>query len=85
MGNAAELDNGMGLDSVVFMYIDNSIGVIIGMCLGYAIRILVERVLDRASITSKSLDDMDKEWEELKRRVDATFGKPKTDPKSRKK
>jgi hypothetical protein len=55
------------------------------MCLGYAIRILVERVLNRASITSKSLDDMDKEWEELKRRVDATFGKPKTDPKPRKK
>jgi uncharacterized membrane-anchored protein YhcB (DUF1043 family) len=73
----------MGFDSVVCMYIDNSIGVIIGICLGYAIRILVERVLSRASITSKSLEDMDKEWEELKRRVDETFGKPKKSTSTR--
>jgi uncharacterized membrane-anchored protein YhcB (DUF1043 family) len=75
----------MGMGSVVCMYIDNSIGVIIGMCLGYAIRILVERVLSRASITSRSLEELDVEWENLKRRVDETFGPAKTDPKPRKK
>lgn len=75
---AAELDNGLGFDSVVFMYIENSIGVIVGLCLGYAIRIFVERLLNKAPITSQSLEDMDEEWEDLKRRVDATFGTKKS-------
>ena len=66
------------------MYIDNAIGVVIGVCLGYMLRVLVERMLNRASITSKSFEELDVEWDDLKRRVDATFGKPKTDLKSRK-
>ncbi len=76
------------MGSVLVMYIDNSIGVILGLCLGYAIRIFVERLLKKEPITTQSLDEMDAEWEELKRRVDETFGKlekPKTGSKAKKK
>lgn len=82
---AAELDNGMGLGSVVCMYIENIIGVLLGICLGYILRVLVERMLKKHSITSRSLEELDVEWENLKRRVDETFGPVKTDPKPRKK
>jgi len=60
-----------------------TIALLTGVCLGYIARVLVERLTK--PITSQSLDEMDAEWEELKRRVEATFGKPKTDPKPRKK
>jgi hypothetical protein len=59
-----------------------TIALLTGVCLGYIARVFVERL--NKPITSQSLDEMDAEWEQLKRRVDATFGKPKTDPKSRK-
>ena len=85
---AAELDSGEGMGSVICMYIENHIGVILGLCLGYAMRVLVERMLTKAPTTSQSLEELDAEWEDLKRRVDQTFGtleKPKTGSKARKK
>ena len=74
---AAELDNGVGMGSVVCMYIENIIGVLLGICLGYTLRVLVERMLTKHSITSRSLEELDAGWENLKRRVDETFGAQK--------
>lgn len=84
----------MGLGSVVFMYIETAIGVIIGACLGYALRVLVERITKPT--TSTEVWDQE-EWDALKRRVSEAFShmepetvdipkkkvtKLKTDPKA---
>jgi large-conductance mechanosensitive channel len=79
------------------MYIENAIGVIIGVSLGYMLRLLVERITKPTT-----LDDLwdEEEWETLKRKVSEAFDrlesetvdkpkkkvtKPKTDLKSGKK